>query len=411
MKKQLLFLLIVLFFNIVKASNDPHYIKSVAFTKGGEALIPFFKLNEGLQFSFDDLNAVDSDYYYKIVHCNRDWSPSNLRVTEYLQGMNDLRIRDFKYSFNTLQNYVHYTISLPNSDTRILISGNYKIEIYNDSQEKVIERRFVIYEDLVSVGVEAKKMRDLSLASSKQNLHITIDFGNTTILNPKKNLNIVLLQNGQWSTAKTNITPQYTLGTQFKYQYDSETSFWGGNEFLYFDNSDLRAINNNVEKIVRDDVYLVHLRPKIPSGNQNFYTYYQDVNGSFKPRNSIRANADIEADYAWVYFTYKLNKLPANQKLFIVGMFNNYQLQDSYEVIFDSEQKLYTTALMLKQGFTNYKYVIAKTDGTILEELNPEGNFFETQNQYDVLVYYKNDADRFERVIGLGSTNSNLITN
>ncbi len=398
-------------FKVVIAAKDPYYIKSVSFNQGNESLIPIFRLNEPFQFSFDDLMGSESNYYYKIVHCTRDWKPSNLKVTEYLKGMQNLRISTFETSFNTLQAFVHYKLTLPNRDTKFMISGNYKLEIYDEANEKVIERRFILYEDLVSVALEIKKTRNLQFAPVKQNVYMTIDFNNFTAQNPKKNVNVLILQNGQWHNALTNLEPQYVIGNQFKYQYDEETNFWAGNEYLFLDNSDIKLVNHNVAKITRNDLFEVMLHAKYPLKESKFYTFYQDINGGFKSRNALRQNHNTEADYAWVYFNYHLDKLPASQKLYIVGMFNNYQLISDYELKFDEASQAYTTALLLKQGFTNYKYVIANENGVILDELNPDGNFFETENQYNALIYYKTESDRYERIIGMGKADSKLITN
>lgn len=411
MKKILFFIVFLTSIINASAAKDPYYIKSVSFNQGNESLIPIFRLNEPFQFSFDDLMGSESNYYYKIVHCTRDWKPSNLKVTEYLKGMQNLRISTFETSFNTLQAFVHYKLTLPNRDTKFMISGNYKLEIYDEANEKVIERRFILYEDLVSVALEIKKTRNLQFAPVKQNVYMTIDFNNFTTQNPKKNVNVLILQNGQWHNALTNLEPQYVIGNQFKYQYDEETNFWAGNEYLFLDNSDIKLVNHNVAKITRNDLFEVMLRAKYPLKESKFYTFYQDINGGFKSRNALRQNHNTEADYAWVYFNYHLDKLPASQKLYIVGMFNNYQLISDYELKFDEASQAYTTALLLKQGFTNYKYVIANENGVILDELNPDGNFFETENQYNALIYYKTESDRYERIIGMGKADSKLITN
>src|SRR5690606_26355149 len=328
-----------------------------------------------------------------------------------LKGMQNLRISTFETSFNTLQAFVHYKLTLPNRDTKFMISGNYKLEIYDEANEKVIERRFILYEDLVSVALEIKKTRNLQFAPVKQNVYMTIDFNNFTAQNPKKNVNVLILQNGQWHNALTNLEPQYVIGNQFKYQYDEETNFWAGNEYLFLDNSDIKLVNHNVAKITRNDLFEVMLHAKYPLKESKFYTFYQDINGGFKSRNALRQNHNTEADYDWVYFNYHLDKLPASQKLYIVGMFNNYQLISDYELKFDEASQAYTTALLLKQGFTNYKYVIANENGVILDELNPDGNFFETENQYNALIYYKTESDRYERIIGMGKADSKLITN
>src|SRR5690606_31427598 len=209
MKKILFFIVFLTSIINVSAAKDPYYIKSVSFNQGNESLIPIFRLNEPFQFSFDDLMGSESNYYYKIVHCTRDWKPSNLKVTEYLKGMQNLRISTFETSFNTLQAFVHYKLTLPNRDTKFMISGNYKLEIYDEANEKVIERRFILYEDLVSVALEIKKTRNLQFAPVKQNVYMTIDFNNFTAQNPKKNVNVLILQNGQWHNALTNLEPQY----------------------------------------------------------------------------------------------------------------------------------------------------------------------------------------------------------
>ncbi|HUH25400.1 MAG TPA: type IX secretion system plug protein domain-containing protein, partial [Flavobacterium sp.] len=351
------------------------------------------------------------DYYYKIVHCTRDWKVSNLKVTEYLNGTQNTRISTYETSFNTFQAFVHYKVSFPNREAQILISGNYILEIYNEDGEKVLARKFVLYENLAQVGVEVKKTRNLEVAPYKQNVYLNIDFGNELLQNPQKNVNVVILQNGQWYNALTDLKPQYILGNQFKYQYDEETNFWAGNEFLYFDTSDIRQINNTVSKITRNELYQVYLYPRAPLGKNNLYSFYQDVNGAFKPRNKFRDNPNTEADYTWVYFTYNLEKLPSSQKLYVVGMFNDYQLSSDFELTFDEASNTYKTELFIKQGFTNYKYVIVDAKGKVLEELNPDGNFYETENVYHALVYYKTDSDRYERVIGLGNADSKLITN
>ncbi|MBS7321880.1 MAG: DUF5103 domain-containing protein [Myroides sp.] len=393
------------------SSTDPYYLKSVAFSQGNESLIPIFKLNERFHFSFDDLMGSETDYYYKIIHCDRNWKPSNLNTNEYLSGIQNARITTYQTSFNTLQAFVNYQLTIPNRETKILISGNYLLEIYDVNSQKVLQRRFVIYEDVTTVGVEVKRTRDLKMRHNKQNVYLNIDFGSATLQNPKKNINVVLLQNGQWYNALQGLAPQYVLGNSFTYQYDEETNFWAGNEFLYFDNSDIKQVNNNIERITRRDLFDVFLRPKAPLRNSNYYSYYEDLNGAFAPRNILRSNHTTEADYTWMYFTYHLEKLPNNQKLHIVGMFNDYQISPDSELDFNDELQAYTTALLLKQGFVNYKYVIVNSSGKVLEELNPDGNYVETENVYHALVYYKADSDRYERIIGLGKSDSKLITN
>lgn len=411
MSKHLLITLVFLITFQSFPASDPYFIKSVAFHQGGQSVVPIFKTNERFFFSFDDLLGDESDYYYNIVHCTADWKVSDLKITEYLNGIQNMRIESLRPSFNTFQPFVNYSIGFPNQNTQILISGNYLIQVFNQQNEMLIERRFVLYEDLAAVRMEIKRPRNFNFSSVKQNVYLTLDFSAETLQNPSKSVQLVLLQNGQWYNAITGLKPQYILGDKFQYQYDDETSFWAGNEFLFFDNSDLRRVNNTVSKVRRDELYEVFLYPRSPMKNNNTYVYYQDVNGAFIPRNRYREDPVIESDYTWVYFTYHLEQLPVDQKLYIVGMFNDYQFNELYEMKYDSQLGVYKTALFLKQGFTNYKYVITSKDGVVLEALNPDGNFVETENEYYGLVYYQADGDRYARVIGFGKAASKMITN
>jgi hypothetical protein len=65
---------------------------------------------------------------------------------------------------------------------------------------------------------------------------------------------------------------------------------------------------------------------------------------------------------------------------------------------------------LVKQGFTNYKYTIADERGVIDHENAIDGNFYQTENEYTALVYYRENIDRYDRV-GKGNANSINIVN
>ena len=66
---------------------------------------------------------------------------------------------------------------------------------------------------------------------------------------------------------------------------------------------------------------------------------------------------------------------------------------------------------MLKQGFTNYQYTLVNNNGQIDEQNAIDGNFYQTENEYIVLVYYRGGAERYDRIIGIGRANSTEIKN
>lgn len=388
----------------------PFNIKTVTFVQGGQNMIPIFTLNDGFQLQFDDLYGNEANYYYEIVHCNYDWTPSQLVKSEYIQGFDNQRIQDYENSFNALQLYSHYRLSFPNKFTQFRVTGNYIIKILNEDRDVVFSRKFILYEDIVSVPLQVKRARDVRDINFKHNLDFAIKTASFNFINPLQNVKVTLLQNGNFNTAINNIKPQYTIGNDLIYKYDKETQFWGGNEFLYFDNKEIRAVANNINYVESKELYNTHLYPNKARTNQ-IYTFNPDVNGNFVVRNLYVENNQIEADYAWVFFLLDAPTYFGKGDIYINGMFNNYALNDENRMEFNKKTGMFEKAMLIKQGFTNFQYVIANKSGKIDNENAIDGNFYQTLNDYTVLVYYRGVNERYDRVIGKGTASSENIVN
>ncbi|HSD15182.1 MAG TPA: DUF5103 domain-containing protein [Flavobacterium sp.] len=388
----------------------PFNIKSVAFVQNNNITIPIFRLGEPFQFEFDDVYGNEADYYFTITQYNYDWTLTDLGKSEYMRGIDNQRIINYKNSFNTLQMYSHYTQNFPNKFNQILLTGNYMLKIFNSSQELVFSRKFIIYEDRVPVAVQVKRSRDLEIIDHMQNLYFTINTMNYLLQNPTQNVKIALFQNGRMDAGIYNIKPQYTIGSELIYRHERETRFWGGNEYLNFENKDIRAVVNNIGHVSAGDLYNSHLYMNIARKNSQ-YTYYPDINGSFLPNNINAEDNNIEADYAWVYFTLNTNTFMDKSDIYIGGMFNNFAHTPEYKMDYNAEKGLYEKALLIKQGFTNYLYDIVDKNGNVDFENAVDGNYWQTENNYFVLVYYRGNNDRYDRVIGKGIATSTNITN
>lgn len=389
----------------------PYNIKTVSFIQNNQNVVPIFQLGDAFQLQFDDLYGTDASYFYEIVHCDYNWNPSDIQKRDYLQGFDNQRIQESSSSFNCLQIYTHYRLPFPNSTTQLKISGNYMLKIFNEDKEVVFSRKFIVYENLATVPIQIKRARTVTNLDSKHNLEFTIKSNVINFQNPLKNIKTILLQNGKFNTAISNIKPQFTIGNDLVYKYDTPTQFWAGNEFLYFDNKEIRIASNTISRVdSQKDIYSSYLFTNEARANSNYYNN-QDVNGNFVIRRLFAENSDIEADYAWVYFSLSAPLFRSSDgSIYVTGMFNNYALTTENKMEYNPEKAIYEKAILIKQGFTNFEYLAVKPNGSIDSENAIDGNYFQTENEYTVLVYYKEDTDRFTRIIGKGSASSlNLI--
>jgi hypothetical protein len=401
----------VTFAQVEKEIDPPFNIKTITFVQNNQNSIPLFSLNGPFEIQFDDLYANEANYYYEIVHCNYDWKHSDLSKNEYLQGFDGIRIQEYTNSLNTLQLFSHYRIGFPNKNTRLLVSGNYMIKILNEDREVVFSRKLMLYEDLVSVPMQIKRARTLSNINYKQNLDFSIKSPNLLFQSPLQNVKVLLLQNGKLNEAITNVKPMYTIGNDLIYKYDSETQFWGGNEFLYYENKVIRAATNFISRVDSNNgVYNTHLYADNARINKT-YTYNPDANGNFIPLNANTSNNAIEADYSWVFFTLSAPSFYEKKNIYINGMFNNYAISDENKMDYNQEKGIYEKAIMIKQGFTNYQYVVADQNKKIDYENAIDGNFCQTENNYFAIIYYRENNQRYDRIIGKGVANSQDITN
>ncbi|MET2985932.1 type IX secretion system plug protein [Aureibaculum conchae] len=390
--------------------NPPEYIKTIVLrSRQVNNYAPIVKLGEPLILMFDDLSDSQAEYSYKIEHYDYDWKISKLIATEFINGYDNDWIRDFENSFNTLQPYTHYRLTIPNEKTQIKLSGNYLITVLDENDKILFTRPFIIYQPLVSVGVSTHKSRDVATINSKQNIEFSVNHPDLLINNPSQEIKVAIYQNNDWNTVVKNIKPQFYRGTQLLYKYSEKASFWAGNEYLFFDTKQIRTANNNIAKSRLDGLFNTYLYTDEMRKNKP-YTFYPDVNGNFIIRTIDSDTNATEADYSYVHFTLEAHTDTGEDDIYVYGDFNDWQLTDENKMYYNERLKLYTCTILLKQGFYNYTYVTADDKGQINNHAI-EGSFYQTENDYSVLVYYKPIGSRYDQVIGYGRANSENLRN
>jgi hypothetical protein len=393
----------------VQEVDPPMDIKTISLgvvdNASGLAII---NLNDRLVLEFDVLNNLEEDFYYVIEHFDSDWNPSQLMKTEYLAGMDNLRIVDYVNSFNTYQIYSHYRLQIPNRQTRLRVSGNYIIKIFDDYDDLVFSRKFMVVEPMANVAVQIRRSRDVALINETQSVDFNVTPTNSNFNNPLETIKTTVLQNNNLKTAVHGLKPQYIMGNQLVYRYTNASLFWGGNEYLFFENKDIRATNLGIQYIDLQDLYHSYLYTNIERSRLK-YTFNPDINGGFKVTVLDREDPRIEADYTYVHFSLSAREF-IDATVYVYGGFNNFSTSKDNEMVFNPKKGVYEAKLLMKQGFYNYKYVLVDKENT-LHEGAIGGNFDETENNYKVLVYYRDLGARYDKLIGLGEANSIQMTN
>ncbi len=400
------------FGQIEKELNPPEYINTISFKTTNENYstnLPIIKLGERFTLDFDVLNNEEADYYYTIDQLNFDWSKSQLIKSEYLRGFDNIKIHNYKTSFNTYQTYSHYKLEIPNQDVRITKSGNYILKIYDDYQNLVFSRKFIVYEELTTVPTQIKRLRNLEHIHTKQSVNFEVNPITIQLNNPKTTIKTLIIQNNNLNTSISNLKAQYTIGSKLIFKYDKESSFWGGNEYLFFENKEIRSSNLNIRSFNLYEIYHNYLFVDYSRFNRA-YTYNPDINGGFLTTALNADDTDIEADYVNIHFYLKNGTPKPGESIYIVGAFNNYSIQPKYKMTYGRSSDSHELMLKLKQGFYNYKYVVVNEYDEISHG-EVSGNYDETENDYKVLVYYRGYGYRYDRVIGMGQASSINITN
>lgn len=390
-------------------------IKSVLFYNSSNVMsYPIIKLGDPntLKLSFDDF-GLDLKYYrYTIIHCSANWETSQLRQNQYLHNSMDDEIRNYKYSLNTDNQFIHYSMEFPNEFVAPKITGNYILKVYDgyDIDNVIITKRFMVVENKVEINTTVKVATNVMDRFSRQEVDFKIDHKNIPIQNPYEQINVVVMQNYRWDNAITGLKPRYVNGSLLDYNYDDDNVFDGSNEFRNFDMKSLMFQSINVKRMQfepkdkRIHIYLVDDESRAYKRHLSM----PDLNGNFLiKRDESITDSDIEANYVKVHFSLKQYPQLKDGNVYIFGKFTDWKFKEEFKMKYDTLNNTYEQEVLLKQGYYNYMYCVVKDGAKNKGDLTTyEGSFFETENDYSILVYYRNPTLFYDELIGIKTFNS-----
>ncbi len=359
----------------------------------------FLGQNGFLELEFDELGDEYKNYNFKLIHCNHDWRPSILNDFEFLETFNEFSVDEYEISLNTRTSYVHYALKIP----KVKVTGNYMVAVYRNMNpaETVLKRRFVVYENKVKIALEPKFSLDPAKRFSGQQVDFTIQYGEYPIFNPREMVKVVLRQNGRWDNAYYDLQPLF-LKDQDRildyHFYNNENHFNGLNEYRAFDIRSIRFRGQNMANTQFDNNKAeAYVMPE-GSRNQKNLSQWIDLNGRFVIENFETRRGHVEADYVETYFTLDLDA-PPDGDIYLFGLLTDWAIRPEFRMQKEAGKNRWTGHARLKQGFYSYSYVVGKS-GQKPDEVALEGSYSQTENIYDVLMYFRPIGGRYDQVVG-----------
>ncbi len=420
MHKHLLLFLFLTAGGYVSAQVQPDKIyqpsiKTIKFTKFGDPLAyPIFRLNSNdlLELNFDDMDAGVKNYYYSFQLCNADWQPVAMNYFDYIKGYSQIRINNYKVSTIAFTRYTHYQANLPDRNCLPTKSGNYLLKVFlnGDTSKLVFTKRMLVVDERLSVGAQVTQPFNNQYFQTHHRVQVQIETTNMDIRYPQQQIQVKILQNYRWSNSLSVQQPTFIRQGMLQYSNENNMIFPAGKEYRWLNLRSFRLLgdriirqqntNSSYELFVKDDL------PRLPRQ----YFYYRDMNGWYVNETIDNLNPYWNADYAKIHFTFRPPEgIPYSQgDLLIVGQLTNDGEDKEAVMQYNKESRAYETTLVLKQGYYDYQYAIKQysNGGYMLNTSIPEQDVWETENNYMVLVYYRDLGGRYDQLLAIRQINS-----
>ena len=355
--------------------------------------------NTTLHIDWDQLSHTYHRYTYHIQHCDKNWEPSNeLFESDWLSGLNDLPVDNYRTSFNTSQLYTHYQLSIPNKDVQPRLSGNYKLEIREDD-ECVIEVQFCVVDKVMPISVGCSSNTDIDFQKNHQQLTVGVNYNGVRVVDVDEQLYMRVIQNRHWDERVEGIYPNIRKATGMEFSHHRGLIFEAGNEFHKFELLDVHKPGLGIDYIRwYDPWWHITLNEDRPA---RAYVSDEDQNGTFVIRRNWDEDNDIMAEYVIVHFSLKTTPLTNSGDVYVSGQWTLGEKSEEYRMDYNMDLGIYEKGILMKQGYYNYEYI--QSNGSTSRTM---GSFYQTENEYQILLYYREQGGRYDRLVGYALVHS-----
>ncbi len=373
-------------------------IKTLTLTVDDDPTLPPYLLYGSRQYidiEWDEMSHDYKRYRYHIDHCDWDWNVTDgIFESDYLEGLNDQLVEDFEKSFNTTQIYTHYKLRIPNKELRLRLSGNYRVLIYEEDEEDspVLEARFCIYEREAGIIAQLSSNTDVDFNDRHHQMTLSIGYGSLAVIDPEQELKVVVMQNRRWDSRVEGLVPNVRKPNGIEFTHNRNLIFPAGNEYHRFEILDVHRTATGVDRIDWFEPY--YHATLFPAVIDHSYSYTEDQNGVYVVRSSDNYDDWTTAEYVVVHFFLESPRLEGGD-VYVSGWWAGQTFNPDCKMEYDEARECYHAAILLKQGYYSYEFI--QKDGLMQRTM---GSFYETENEYEVLVYFRQQGARYDRLSG-----------
>lgn len=383
-------------------------LRTLRMTVDGDASrFPVLKLNsnEKLEVSFDDLTHEYQRYTYKIEHCDVEGNPTTeLFESDYVRTIDDqVVITNYEPSENTTVQYTHYAFSIPNTNMRPLISGNYRLTVSTENEEDeevvVLQTYFAVVDTKVGIYPSATTNTEVDWNGTHQQIELKVDCSNLVVRDAQSEIKTLVMQNRRFDNMAKDVPFTAQNGNVLLWEHSRGLIFDAGNEYRKMEILSTRYPGMHGESVRwLDPYYHYTLQTDYPRRN---YLYDEDRNGQSVVRYEGAGDADTQADYVMTHFVLDTPQLPEGKEVYVSGQWTSLGLAPQYKMHFNHADACYEANILMKCGYYNYLYLCAdKSNPQVGSTMPIEGNYFQTENEYDILVYYRPTGSRYWQLVG-----------
>ncbi len=389
----------------------PNIQTAQLFRSGNQQALPIYALNSGdrMELEFDDMDGSVKSYYYSFVLCDYNWKPVDVSPFDYIKGFTQNRITTYRYSSIALTRYTHYQAFLPDRNAVPTKSGNYLLKVFldGDTSKLAFTKQMLVVDQKATINAAVVQPFTPDKFNTHQKIRLAVNATGINSFSAAQQVKVVILQNNRWDIAQRDIVPTFVRGNMLDYTAENIGIFPAGKEWRWLDLRSFRLQSDRVERADYAKTFTdIYLKTDIDRSGYK-YVYYADLNGMYNIVTYESINPFWQADYATVHFYMARadgTEYP-NKDIYLAGGFTGYELSDKWKMIYNPGSLKYECNAFLKQGYYNYTYMMVdKNDPTQRTEL--EGNYWETENSYTILVYYKAFTDRSDQLIGVATIDS-----